>query len=279
MLELQIKGHDVKIPQTAHEIEFRHFCRAWSEYDKAISQIKEDDDDEIMNLVRIEAAVRYCDALLPDLTPSVYELLPLDIDKGDADLTGFRFGAATEAGNVSLLRLYSHFQDIFYEFDHSLKDTVDLSKPFSFHHEGEQYFFNAQAILRDKDLSTAQVIEVNEMRRIAEKKAVEGEDKDKSFHFTALVAQGAILWRLEGEALPLNMELRQRFIYKRIAQFERLDYATVKEIDFFLTCITLSMLMSTQRLTTSKAHQKGGKLQGKKKANIKQSKGKGLKAL
>jgi hypothetical protein len=255
MLKLENNGIELNIPQTTHEVTFSQFIDATAALNRILEPIRGDEhgfSEEDVNDITISALVAYCDAILfPSNSATIADACPDDLPhcKG---ATGFRYGSFHAAKDLSLLRVYEHLKGMFNDLDEALKTDFVLGDRMAFHHKGETYYFTSKAYMPDAVLTTNEAVEAREYARIAELQKKDGKDTDGAKEFTAMIAMGAIVWRKEGESLPINPTLRERFIVKRIEEFSDLSYQTVKEIDFFLTFIALNMLVSASVDTTLK---------------------------
>lgn len=273
MLHLKFKDIHLSIPITAYDIEFGDYVTASVEHDKIKSMTDEKDEHGVLieremsekelirnNDMQIAAMVTFCDILLGKHVSevcTVADLVPIHLHGDllkDFDIIGFSFSINANEEDVSLLRLYSHLLNILNNYEQTVSKNFKIGDRFAIHHEGQKYILGSSEIVDSQRLTVNEVIENNEVMRIARIAEENGNDTDRNYYFSAIVNQCAVLCRLDGESLPIVPILRERFLAKRRELFSRLSFAVVKDIDFFLTSIMVNLLNLEQMFTTATAH-------------------------
>lgn len=145
---------------------------------------------------------------------------------------------------ATLCRVFIHLAAMF----NTYIAAVPLpNETFSREYKGEKYYLEPDRAARvllagspligtpQKAYTVNEVSEISELERIFQAKIKKDGDPDGSLQFQLDLCVLAVLFRKDGEKLPINPEQRKRFIEARSTHFKSLPMDIVLQVRFFLT--------------------------------------------
>jgi len=157
--------------------------------------------------------------------------------------------------DVTLTRLLCFYCSVFRSF---IAVLPPVGEPLTFTYQGETYLLKAKSVERaytqdQAKLTTNEVFEVIETRRIIEKATEVRGDPEGALEFQMNLALVAALARKENEPLPVNPAERRRFVDGRALLFKGLPMSDVYRIRaFFLRTLTDLLTSMTMQLISAK---------------------------
>ena len=111
---------------------------------------------------------------------------------------------------------------------------------------GEDWFLipsiNIQHLVGEGgNLSLLEMVEAYEIRRVVRDRIAKEGDEEGSLWYSEYLNLLAVLFRKEGERLPIDDRARAVFLDDRAATLQEIDAGTALDVDFFLTHCLLAM--------------------------------------
>lgn len=111
---------------------------------------------------------------------------------------------------------------------------------------GEHWFLmpsiNIQHLVGEGgNLNLLELVEAYEIRRVVRNRIASEGDEEGSLWFSEYCNLLAVLFRKEGERLPIDDRQRAVFLDERAAHLQNIDAGTALDVDFFLTHCLLAM--------------------------------------